>query len=119
MSHHHFDSLADWSTKSDAELSRLFNRKAALELERIVQDLDENASRVNITKQTFTPLVRRMRVLYEEGSKSLSHAILEAGDLRDAGRPDEARQVLSLFASRCPSPFYRVIAQSYANRASD
>ena len=85
-------------------------------LKEIASDLDAAGVHKDVTSENFVSLVRRLRTLYEEGSRELSRAVLEAGTHRDAGRVQDAKEVLVSFASRYESPFYRDIALGYANK---
>ena len=116
MSTHHFDILHAWARLSDEEVLDRFDNQAAMVLKEIASDLDAASARQDVTNENFVSLVRRLRTLYEERSRELSRAVLEAGTHRDAGRVQDAKEVLVSFASRCESPFYRDIALGYANK---
>ena len=118
MTAHHFDALSEWSQCSDVDLAAKFGPEAELLMRKITQDLTDQSLQTAITQDNFVTLVRRMRALYENGSRSLGDVIASAGELRDKGQPEEARALLLAFAQECSSPFYRKIARNYADRGA-
>jgi hypothetical protein len=116
-SHHEFDVLGELAALSDDKLRQAYPQVRVGLLEQLFELLgDQELKRTVVSEASFVTLVRRLRALYESGSRALGQAILEAGQLADEGRAREARETLKAFIAANPSKFYREIAQRYMQR---
>jgi hypothetical protein len=108
-----FDTLREWATLSDDELSKVFARKgAAKTLSSIVHALGAQLHKNQTIDSANAPrLVREMRELLSKGSRELSAVMSKASHYKDEGRDQEAVSVYRDFMASCPSDFYKAIAQ--------
>ena len=69
-----------------------------------------SAEDYQVTASQFPKLVREMRMLYEQGSRSLGEAIIKASECIEVGHSENAISIYSVFINLSPSPFYKRIA---------
>ena len=82
---HDFDYLNNWASLSDADIEKIFSKETATTLQRVVELLgNETQTRKVVKKENFVKTVHEMRKLYEEGSRALGEAILEASDWEES-----------------------------------
>ena len=76
---HDFDLLDEWALLPDSQLASIASNESYATLKRLLHLLrDGSTSDQLITEDNFVPLVRELRQLKHEGSRSLGETILRA-----------------------------------------
>ena len=108
---HIFDLLKQWASLPDHEVEKLVSAENIVILKAVVNLLGDPRTQYIIDDKNFANVVREMRNLYRDGSRSLGNAIIEGSDWVDQGQPEKAKEVYKKFLESCMSKFYRDIAQ--------
>ena len=119
--YHEFDILNKWALLSDTEIEKIISDDTIALLQRVVALLSNEAqnNEIVVRRENFVSTVRYMRKLYEDGSRLLVQAILEASDWLDKQQPAKAKETYERFLASCVSKFYRDIARNQIGKISE
>ena len=108
---HPFDYLRSLAELEDAELLRRLD-DGSIEIVVSCSELLRPTALApgSISSGNFVSEVHRLRDECRAGSRGLGDAIVESGELSDAGDRAAARRILTAFLASCQAPFYRRIA---------
>lgn len=117
---HPFDYLTLWDTWEHSKIQKIISDETMAILQEATDLLDDETKneKTIVTRDTFVILVREMRKLCRNGSRSLGDAIIKASELADNGEYEKAIKTHEDFLSSCKSKFYRDIARGYIRKYS-
>lgn len=109
-----FDLLREWSSLPDDGIRSLFSETAVAELHYFLVRLGSaEEQQIEITRDSFARLLRKMWARYQAGSRLLAETIIAAGEASDNGDREAAIQKFVHFVNVCPSKCYVEVAEHY------